>query len=255
MLDDSRIWVNDALWKLWSWCVREAKYTEESSWITINTGRGETEIEIKKGQFVFGRHSASKQLRVPESTLWKRMKKLQKLGYLNIESNSHFSIVTVVEPDEAKMGVDKRNIESNKPRTSQEQASNTTKKLKTIKNVEKEDNPFVAQIFNYWNSLNGPVSHKNLSGFKGTISARLDEGYSTGEIMDAMCNYAKILNDPNYTWSYRYTLAAFLERKTNNLDRFATKNDPFSSMPKVKGAKKEDAIAQGLRELKERGKL
>ncbi len=226
MLDDSRVWVNDALWKLWSWCVREAKYTDESSWITVNTGRGETEVEIKKGQFIFGRHSAAKILRIPESTLWKRLKKLQKLGYLNIKSNRHFSIITVIEPDEARQSIKKRNSESNSPRTTQEQPSDTSKEVKEVENVKKE----IKDIFNFWNSQK-IIQHRNIEGFVPEINARLKD-YSPEEIKEAIKNYAEILNSDDYIWSYRWSLKDFLGRKKDNIARFLNTSKPFESCPK-----------------------
>lgn len=241
MHDDSRIWANDALWKLWCWCVREAKYTDGSDWLTINTGRGDTEVEIKKGQFIFGRHSAARQLRVAESTLWKRIKKLQTLGYLNIESNNKFSVITVIEPDEARMSITKRNSEKVKQIISNDSASDTPKNEKNDKNEENNIPPIppkqkknkksikdAIEIFNFWNSHKCLMQHRSITFFLGALNERL-KLYSKKEIMESIANYAKILESDEYVWSYKFSLLDFLERKKNNIDRFATKNDPFTN--------------------------
>lgn len=94
---DSRIFHNEGLWKVWTWCLLKASHKKR--WTSLKTGRGAVEIEILSGQFVFGRHSAAKELKMNPSTVWKRIVKLKNLSNLNIESNRQYSIINITNWD------------------------------------------------------------------------------------------------------------------------------------------------------------
>lgn len=89
----SRVFASAELLRLWIWCLCEASWQQR--WVTVSTGVGEIEVELQPGQFVFGRGVTAKKLRVAPSTLWKRMKKLETLGNVNIQSNTHCSVVSI----------------------------------------------------------------------------------------------------------------------------------------------------------------
>lgn len=95
---DSPVFKHEGLWKVWSWCLMKANH-RETTWETTITGKGSTPVQVGRGQFVFGRKTASKELGMDPSTVYKRMLKLKKLGNLTIKSNSHYSIVTIVNWD------------------------------------------------------------------------------------------------------------------------------------------------------------
>jgi hypothetical protein len=65
----------------------------------VKTGKGTTEVNVKRGQFIFGRKTAAKELRMKEGTVYDRMLKLGQMQNLLIESNTHYSIVTVCNYD------------------------------------------------------------------------------------------------------------------------------------------------------------
>lgn len=90
---NSRVWVNDGLFKLWMWCLLKANH--KSIWVPIKTGRGESEVLVQRGQFVFGRKSAAKQLKVKETTLWARIKKLERMECITVKSSSTHSIIEI----------------------------------------------------------------------------------------------------------------------------------------------------------------
>jgi len=48
------------------------------------------------GQFIYGRHSAAKALKMKSPTVQSRMKKLEKMGNIIIQSITHYSIITIV---------------------------------------------------------------------------------------------------------------------------------------------------------------
>jgi len=146
----SQVFKNAHLWQIWSWCLLEATHTEV--WIPVKTGRGITEVHLLPGQFIFGRESAAKELRMKPSTLWKRMLKLKNIENLNIESSSKYSIITLANwglyqdpPEKVTAKV-----------TAREQPSNTNKndKNKVSKDTcrsKKTTDPNVRSFILEWN--------------------------------------------------------------------------------------------------------
>ena len=130
-IEKSAVFQNEGLFKVWTWCLLRANY--EDRWVSIQTGRGSTEVFVKRGQFIFGRKTAAKALKMDESTVYKRMRKLENMQNCNIQSNTHYSIVTV-RNYELYQGID--NEEGTGKVTPKEQASNTTKNYKNLKNKD-----------------------------------------------------------------------------------------------------------------------
>jgi hypothetical protein len=91
---NSRVFQSEGLFKVWIWCLLKASH--EETWISVKTGRGITEVYLYPGQFIFGRKSAAKELKMSASTVWKRILKLKKMGNLNIESNTKYSLIIIV---------------------------------------------------------------------------------------------------------------------------------------------------------------
>lgn len=127
----SQVFQSEGLWKLWSWCLLRANHKD--AWISIKTGRGTAEVLVKRGEFLFGRKSAAKALKKNESTIYKRMMKLKSMGNLDIKSNTHYSIVTIINY-ELYQGSEKDEVTPKV--TPKEHPSNTNK---NDKNEKKKD--------------------------------------------------------------------------------------------------------------------
>lgn len=89
----SQVFQNEGLWKVWTWCLMKANHQDQ--WASIRTGRGMTEAFVKRGQFIFGRKTASKELKMKPPTVQKRIVKLKNMQNLITQSNTHFSIITI----------------------------------------------------------------------------------------------------------------------------------------------------------------
>lgn len=72
---DSAVWDNPNIWRLWCYCLLKASYRENKVMVNFK------EIELKPGQFVFGRERAAKELMVSRQTIynWIKSGKLWKL--------------------------------------------------------------------------------------------------------------------------------------------------------------------------------
>lgn len=93
-VQDSAVFQNEGLLKVFIWCIVRANYQE--TWVSVRTGKGFTEVRLSPGSFIFGRHSAAKELKMPAGTVWKRMLKLEKLEILDIQRDTHYSIIHII---------------------------------------------------------------------------------------------------------------------------------------------------------------
>ena len=116
------------------------KANHKKAWVPMKIGRGETEIEVMPGQFIFGRKSAAKELRMPESSIWKRMKKLKNMQNVDIESNSKYSTITVTNWDAYQPDKNKGDSKGDRQVTGKEQARNTNNNDKNEKKVNTPPN-------------------------------------------------------------------------------------------------------------------
>ena len=114
----SRVFQNEGLFKVWMWCLLKASY--KGQWVTLKTGRGFIEVYLEPGQFVFGRQTAAKELKMKPSTVWKRIKKLENMRNLNIESNSQYSLITIINWSTYQEVEKEGNSQSNRQGTGKE---------------------------------------------------------------------------------------------------------------------------------------
>ena len=84
---DNGVFENGELLKVFVWCILRANTKP-----AIVFGK-----KIKAGQFLTGRVSASQELRIPPTTVYDRLKKLQKMDYIKIESNTKNTIISVLK--------------------------------------------------------------------------------------------------------------------------------------------------------------
>lgn len=88
---------------------------------------------------------------------------------------------------------------------------------KEYKYIRKELKNVYKGILEHWNSK-GIIRHKVLTeAWYKTINGKIDAGFTLEELCTAIDNYAYILRDKSYFWSYRWTLDEFLHR---GLDKF-----------------------------------
>lgn len=120
---DSMVFQNEGLLKVWIWCL--AKANHEIKWVPIMTGRGSSIVKVEPGQFIFGRKTAAKELKMKESTVQDRMKILQKHQNIVMQPNSHYSIITIMNWKRYQKKIIESNRQPDKQATGKQQASNT----------------------------------------------------------------------------------------------------------------------------------
>jgi len=94
---NSVVFKNCALWHLWCFLIMRTSFKRD--FVLWKTGRSNTTILVQPGQVVFGRNQWAKQLNIHPSTLWDRIKKLERMGNIEIQPNTHYSIITICNWD------------------------------------------------------------------------------------------------------------------------------------------------------------
>ena len=135
---DSEVFADPQLMHLFVWCLLSASHTAHH--VPVKTGRGNTVITVGPGQFLYGRKSLARTLRLKDSTARRRMKRLESMGMIAIQPDTHFSIVTVCNWSIYQGNSGKSGHPTGHPkdtrRTGKGQARNTYKKGEKGENVK-----------------------------------------------------------------------------------------------------------------------
>lgn len=136
---DSDVFACPHLWRLWSWCLMRANYKPRA--ISVQTGKGSTIVKLMQGEFIFGRDSAAASLKERPSTIWDRMKKLEAMGMITINSNRQYSIISICNWEVYQHDEQRSQLPSDYRPTGNQQPSDKDKKDKKDKNEKKKDSP------------------------------------------------------------------------------------------------------------------
>lgn len=126
--------------KVWIWCLLSA-YFSPSTYLN-----GLQVIELKPGQFIYGRKKAAKDLKMNDSTFYRKMKLLQNLKKVNIKANNKFTLVTVVNWELYQGDTFESEQQMNIERTSNEHQMNTKEERKERKERKEYYNPLLSPL-------------------------------------------------------------------------------------------------------------
>lgn len=154
---DSKIFGNRNLLQTWIYCLLRANHKE--NWVSVPKGTGQTEIKLEPGQFIWGRHKASEEMRMKPSTARNCLEKLKKYQKVDIKQDSKYSIITVVNWKEyQEIGQQIGQQVDNKWTTGGQQVDTdnndnndkNVNKEKEIYNKEKENSETLALFDEFW---------------------------------------------------------------------------------------------------------
>jgi len=125
---DNPVFLKPELYQLFSYCILRANHSETK---IIWNGKEET---LEKGCFITGRKTLAEDTGQNESSIYKRLKVLEKLNMITVKSNNKFSVVKVLNYGVYQGGEGEEEQQSNNKVTTKEQQSNTDKNVKKVKN-------------------------------------------------------------------------------------------------------------------------
>ena len=131
---DSGMLKNPELWAFWSWCLLKASRKETKIMV------GFQQVELKPGQFIFGREKAAKDLGTTVGKIRTSLDSLRKCQNITIKSTNKFSIITIVNWDiyqptenQSDHQTDQQ-LTSKRPATDQQATTNKNRRSKELKN-------------------------------------------------------------------------------------------------------------------------
>jgi|GEM_PF-2129381 len=135
-ITESPVWANPDLLKVYLWC--QVKATHKPFDAVMCAGNAVFTVPLQPGQFVTGRHQAAEALGMHPSSVRDRLKKLGKLGIIDIRPDKHFSIITIInwETYQHQHTEDRQQDRQrdDKEATSVRQGHDTYKNIKNIQN-------------------------------------------------------------------------------------------------------------------------
>jgi len=168
---DNKIWDNPVGFKIWVWCLLKANHKECDVLLSRKT------VHLDRGQFLFGRLSASEELKQSPSTVRNWIMFLKQDNCLDIKSSNKYSIITIINYDEYQTLDSKLD---NKITTEKKQ-NNTDKNVKNENNV----NTYVS-FFNE----KFKTQYTATSGRENKLSQRLKK-FTLEEILKAVDNLSQ----------------------------------------------------------------
>lgn len=111
--------------------------------------------------------------------------------------------------------------DSNNVRRSNSKENSPEENNRSIENSNSEDRGYddevkekVKDIFNHWTSKENTITHrKNTTPMKKSIHARLEDGFTVGELKTAIDHYNLVVGSPKYYFSYdNWSLDEFMSR-------------------------------------------
>ena len=135
----STVWEDETIFRIWMWCLLKA------SWKHRTAVMNNTVVPVPKGSFITGKNVAAKDLRMPSTTIWRKLRVLEELGQIEIESGQHFTLVSVCNFSsyQGEDGDDGLQTASDRPANGQQTGpynkDNKDKKDKTQGDVKKEN--------------------------------------------------------------------------------------------------------------------
>ena len=83
--------------KIWIWLLLKATWRDRI--VSTPNGRGFIDVRINRGQLLFGRKISSCDLNISESSLYRQIQKLKDMGNIEIDANTHYSVITICNYD------------------------------------------------------------------------------------------------------------------------------------------------------------
>jgi hypothetical protein len=201
---DSEVFASEKKLKVWIWLLLKAAYKERFFPIVI--GRGESIIKIQRGQLIFGRFKAEETLNIDGSTIYKILQWFAKEEMIIIESNSHYTLITITNYDTyqslptTKVTADEQPCNSQV--TADEQPCNTYKKVNKVNKVNN------ISFDDFWNLYEKKV------GDKTKLEAKWEK--LTDEDRTNIMAYIPKYKESQPDKKYRKDPATFLNNKSWN---------------------------------------
>lgn len=139
---DHAVFAHPIALKIWVWCLAKASWKNRS--IPLKIGKGEIIVDLKPGQFIFGRFKAEESLNIDGSAIYRWIQKFASDGWelIELKSNNQYTLITICNWAKYQTINEEDEQPMSSQRTTDEQPMNTNKKVYKVKkdiNIAFED--------------------------------------------------------------------------------------------------------------------
>jgi hypothetical protein len=232
---NSAVFQNEKWLKVWVWCLAKANHKKQM--VPITTGKGQTVVEIDRGQFIFGRHKASESLKMNPSTVRNIMDKLEKLQNIAMQKDTHYTIVTICNYEDYQNLENYKGQAKGQPKDNQRTTKGQPKDTnKNVKNDNNENNDKIKEYSLYGEFNNVKLIEENyqklvkkyngkLAGIIETMSQHLET--KSKDPYKGKDHYAAILKNDH--WLDKGKAGGFKSRSEKNAEAKAAFIDSFTN--------------------------
>lgn len=135
---DSEIFASEKGLKIWVWLLLKATY--KTSYVNVKIGYGEKTVTLQRGQLLFGRFTAEESIQINGSTIYKILKKMELMDMIKVESNSHYTIITICNFDKYNPLTDDEVAANEQPHDSHVTAEEQPRNTNNNSNKDNKDN-------------------------------------------------------------------------------------------------------------------
>lgn len=90
---NSKVFRDADLNQLWDWCLLTA--SPKRTFVNAKCGRGNKQVRLDRGQFLFSPTKAEFDLGQPKNTTWDRLRKLQNMGNIRLDKVEARTLITI----------------------------------------------------------------------------------------------------------------------------------------------------------------
>lgn len=222
-LRQSRVWENPRLLKVWLWCLFRANHKE--NWVTVRSGRGTTEVKLFPGEFIFGRKTAARELKMKPSSVRNFIAKLRNLKNLDVKQDTqqdtrqdtHYSIISIMNWETYQGTFKKLDTQQKRQLDTQQDRQRTGKghreecreKKKTLRD---SPNPAVKEFFTFWGKAFKEKTGKDYffnGGKEGNLTKKMLKSNPIDRLRELagvfFKSQTKFFQDSGYTIGFFYS--------------------------------------------------
>lgn len=137
---DSYCFATSDNFKIWTWMLLKANF--KRGFVPLKIGKGFITVKVERGQFIFGRNAAEKELKIDGMKVYRVLQKYEELEQVKIEVNSQYSLVTICKYDIYQSKQEPDAQPKNNQRTTNEQSMSNGCATDEHKEEELEEEEF-----------------------------------------------------------------------------------------------------------------
>ncbi len=162
---ESNVWKNKNLWRFWTWCLLKGSHKIHKIMV------GYQEIELKPGQFIFGRKKCAEETGLSEQNIRTCLRILNDTE-LTIKPTNKFSIGTIINWKDYQISQNETNQQVTIKQPASNQQVTTNKNVNNEKNVNKKK--YSEQFLKFYSAY--PLKKSKAKAFEAWEKHRPDIG-------------------------------------------------------------------------------